>query len=135
MKNKKLLWFTFIFLGSMVFLTICAQPIHNAMLPKVRVEQPKKYNFPFIYVDENNVVHEAQQERLAVSVEMAEVGIFKLYQKEKNGTQRYYVEQVHFSPVEEHDGYLAIGDDLYEKDQIVVWSSVELQNGDEVCVR
>lgn len=134
MTKKILLIITIIFFAGMLLLTLFAEPLHNASLPKVTVSRPEQRPFPYEYTDENGEPRTGSIQKIAVPKPMLEDGIYVVYSAEKNGTKRDFVRRAPVQTGEERDGYVEIVSGIMFSDRIVTESTEELYDGCEVNV-
>lgn len=133
--KKITLGFTVLFFALMLFLTLFAESIHMASLPRVTVSRVESKLFPVERVLDDGTVMSFSQERSAVSEELLNMGIYTVYSFEKNGTKRNYVREVYIETGERtEDGYYEVVSGLSFIDRIVVESTGELYDGCEVEV-
>ena len=135
MTKKILLIFTVLFFAGMLFLTLFAEQMHNASLPKVTVSHPEQKPFPYEYTDENGEQQTGSIQKIAVPEAMPENGVYILYYAEKNGTKRSFVRKAPVQTGEEQDGYVEIVSGLMFSDRIVIESAKALYDGCEVTVK
>ncbi len=134
MTKKILLIFTAFFFAGMLFLTVFAEQMHNASLPKVTASRPEQKLFPYEYTSEDGTVSMGSIQKIAVPEAMLESGVYVLYSKEKNGTKRNFVRLAPVQAGEERDGYIEVVSGIMFSDRIVIDSSGELYDGCEVNV-
>ncbi len=132
--KKVLIFLTAFFFGGMLFLTVFAEPIHNASLPRVTVERPQKKLFPYEYTDENGNIQSGSAQRLTISKDIASGDIYVIYTREKNGTKRYFVKLVQVQTGEEKEDAAEVISGIEFSDKIVKSSTGELFDGCEVMV-
>lgn len=133
--KKITLGFTVLFFALMLFLTLFAESIHLASLPRVTVSRVESKRFPVERVLDDGTVMSFSQERSAVSEELLNMGIYTVYSYEKNGTKRNYVREVFVETGEmTEDGYYEVVSGLSFIDRIVVESTGELYDGCEVMI-
>lgn len=132
--KKILLGFTIFFFAGMFFLTLFAESIHNAALPKVISARPEQKLFPYEYTLEDGTVNTGSAEKIAVPKSMPEGGVYVIYSAEKNGTKRDFVRLTPVQTGGERDGYVEIVSGLMFSDRIVTSSTGELFDGCEVYV-
>ena len=135
MTKKILLILTVLFFAGMLFLTLFAEQMHNASLPKVTVSHPEQKLFPYEYTDENGELQTGFAQKLVVPAVMPENGVYILYYAEKNGTKRSFVRKAPVQTGEEQDGYVEIVSGLMFSDRIVIESTEALYDGCEVMVK
>ena len=135
MTKKILLILTVLFFAGMLFLTLFAEQMHNASLPKVTVSHPEQKPFHYEYTDENGKPQTGYAQKLAVPETMPKNGVYILYYAEKNGTKRSFVRKAPVQTGEEQDGYVEIVSGLMFSDRIVVESTETLYDGCEVTVK
>ena len=135
MTKKVLFILTALFFAGMLFLTLFAEQMHNASLPKVTVSHPEQKPFPYEYTDENGEQQTGYVQKLAVPEAMSESGVYILYYAEKNGTKRSFVRKAPVQMGEERDGYVEIVSGLMFSDRIVIESTETLYDGCEVTVK
>lgn len=134
MTKKILFGITVLFFTGMLFLTLFAEPLHNASLPKVTVSRPEQRPFPYEYTLEDGAVSIGSIQKIAVPKTMLESGVYVLYSAEKNGTRRDFVRLAPVQTGEERDGYVEIVSGIVFSDRIVTESTEELYDGCEVNV-
>ena len=134
MSKKILIIITALFFSAMLFLSLFAEKIHNAGLPKVTVSRPETCTFEETFTDENGKTYTFYTEKTALSKEQVEKGIYVLYSAEKNGTKRSFVRLAQVVTGTENDGYLEIVSGINYGEKIVTSSTAELYDGAEVVV-
>ena len=134
MSKKILIIITVIFFSAMLFLSLFAEKIHNANLPKVTVSRPETLTFEETFTDENGEAYTFYTEKTALSKEQVEKGIYVLYSAEKNGTKRSFVRLAQVVTGTENDGYLEIVSGINYGEKIVTSGTAELYDGAEVVV-
>lgn len=132
--KKALLILTVIFFSAMLFLTIFAEDIHNASLPKVAVSRPEQKSFPYKYTDENGNIQTGSAQKTTIPKLLSEQEVYVVYSAEKNGTVRSFVRLVTVETGEEKDGYAEVISGIGFSDRIVTESSGNLFDGCEVFV-
>ena len=118
----------------MLSLSLFAEKIHNANLPKVTVSRPETLTFEETFTDENGETYTFYTEKTALSKEQVEKGIYVLYYAEKNGTKRSFVRLVQVVTGTENNGYLEIISGINYGEKIVTSSTSELYDGAEVVI-
>lgn len=132
MSKKILITITALFFSAMLFLSLFAEKIHNAGLPKVNVSRPETLTFEETFTDENGETYTFYTEKTAISKEQIEQGVYVLCSAEKNGTKRSFVRLAHVVTGEENDGYFEIVTGINYGEKIVTSSTAELYDGAEV---
>lgn len=132
MSKKILITITALFFSSMLFLSLFAEKIHNAGLPKVTVSRPETLTFEETFTDENGETYTFYTEKTAISKEQIEQGVYVLCFAEKNGTKRSFVRLAHVVTGAEKDGYFEIVTGINYGEKIVTSSTAELYDGAEV---
>ena len=132
MSKKILIIITALFFSAMLFLSLFAEKIHNAGLPKVTVSRPETCTFEETFTDENGKTYTFYTEKTALSKEQVEKGIYVLYSAEKNGTKRSFVRLAQVVTGTENNGYLEIISGINYGEKIVTSSTSELYDGAEV---
>lgn len=132
MNKKILIIITALFFSAMLFLSLFAEKIHNANLPKVTVSRPETCTFEETFTDENGETYTFYTEKTTISKEQIEQGIYVLYSAEKNGTKRSFVRLAQVVTGTENDGYLEIVSGINYGEKIVTSSTAELYDGAEV---
>ena len=132
MSKKILITITALFFSAMLFLSLFAEKIHNAGLPKVTVSRPETLTFEEIFTDENGETYTFYTEKTAISKEQIEQGVYVLCSAEKNGTKRNFIKLVQVVTGAEKDGYLEIVSGINYGEKIVTSSTAELYDGAEV---
>lgn len=118
----------------MLFLTLFAEQMHNASLPKVTASRPEYRSFPYEYTNEKGEIQTGSIQKIAVPKTMLESRVFVVYSAEKNGTKRSFVRLAPVQTGEERDGYVEIVSGLLFSDRIVTERDKELYDGCEVNV-
>ncbi len=108
MSKKILKIITALFFTAMLFLSLFAEQLHNAALPKVTVSRPETRTFEESCTDENGETYTFYTDKTALSEEQLEKGVYILYSAEKNGTKRSFVRSAHVVTGAENEGYLEI---------------------------
>lgn len=134
MTKKILLIFTIFFFAGMLVLTLFAEQMHDASLPKVTASRPEHRSFPYEYTLEDGTVSMGSIQKIAVPKTMLESGVYILYSAEKNGTKRSFVRLAPVQTGEERDGYVEVVSGIMFSDRIVTESSGVLYDGCEVSV-
>ncbi len=134
MSKKILISTTVLFFSIMLFLSLFAEKIHNASLPKVTVSRPETYIFEETYTDENGETYTFYTEKSALSKEQLENDIYVMYSDEKNGTKRHFVRLTQVVTGIEKDGYFEIISGINYGEKIVISSTAELYDGAEVTI-
>lgn len=134
MNKKILIIITAIFFTAMLFLSLFAEKIHNAGLPKVTVSRPETQTFEETFTDENGETYTFYTEKTALPEELLEKGVYVLYSAEKNGTKRNFIKPVQVVTGAEKDGYFEIVSGINYGEKIVTGSTAELYDGAEVFV-
>lgn len=135
MTKKILLGITILFFAAMLFLTLFAEKIHTASLPKVIAARPERRPFPYEFTDENGERHTGSIEKNAVPRSMIESGVFVIYSAEKNGTKRDFVRLVdEIETGEEADGYIEVISGITFVDKIAFTADGILFNGCEITI-
>lgn len=134
MTKKILLIFTIFFFAGMLFLTVFAEQMHNASLPKVTASRPEQRMFPYEYTSEDGTVSMGSIQKIAVPKTMLESGVYVLYSAEKNGTKRSFVRLAPVQIGAERDGYVEVISGIMFSDRIVIDSTGELCDKCEVNV-
>lgn len=134
MSKKILIIITALFFAVMLFLSLFAEIIHNAGLPKVTVSHPETRTFEETFTDENGETYTFFTEKNALSREQLEKGVYVLYSAEKNGTKRSFVRLVQVVIGTEKDGYFEIVSGINYGEKIVIDSTAVLCDGAEVMV-
>lgn len=134
MSKKILIIITALFFSAMLSLSLFAEKIHNANLPKVTVSRPETLTFEETFTDENGETYTFYTEKTALSKEQVEKGIYVLYYAEKNGTKRSFVRLVQVVTGTENNGYLEIISGINYGEKIVTSSTSELYDGAEVVI-
>ena len=135
MSKRILIIITALFFLSMLFLSLFAEKIHNANLPKVTASRPETYTFEESYTDENGNVKTFYTEKSALSKEQLEKGVYVVYSAEKNGTKRSFVRLVQVVTGEEKDGYFEIVSGINYGEKIIISSTEELYDGCEINLK
>lgn len=133
--KKLLIIITAAFFAGMLFLSLFAESIHNASLPQVTVSRPEKRLFPFTYTDENGEERQGVSEKISVSAQMLQNGVYAVYSTEKNGTERRFVRLIQLETGEENDGYFEVVSGLGFSEKIVTSHTGELYDGCEVVLK
>ncbi len=134
MRKKFLIIITVIFFTTMLFLSLFAEQMHNAALPKVTVSRPETRAFEETFTDEKGETYTFYTEKTALSKEQLEKGVYVLYFAEKNGTKRSFVRLTQVVTGTENDGYFEIISGINYGEKIVTSSTTELYDGAEVVV-
>lgn len=135
MTKKILFVITILFFAAMLFLTLFAEKIHTASLPKVTAARPERRSFPYEFIDANGERHTGSIEKNAVPRSMLESGVFVIYSAEKNGTKRDFVRLVDkLQTGEEADGYIEVVSGITIVDKIAFSADGKLFNGCEVTI-
>lgn len=134
MTKKLLLAFTIFFFAGMLFLTLFAEQMHNASLPKVTAARPEQKLFPYEYTSEDGTISTGSIQKTAVPKTMLESGVYVIYSTEKNGTKRSFVRLAPVQTGAERDGYVEVVSGILFSDRIVTDSTGELCDGCEVSV-
>jgi len=134
MSKKILIIITVIFFTAMLFLSLFAEKIHNAGLPKVTVSRPETRTFEENYTDENGETYTFYTEKIALSKEQIGQGVYVLYSAEKNGTKRSFVRLTQVVTGAENNGYLEIISGINYGEKIATSSTTELYDEAEVVV-
>ena len=134
MSKKILIIITALFFSAMLFLSLFAEEIYNAGLPKVTVSRPETLTFEETFTDENGETYTFYTEKTAISKEQIEQGVYVMCSAEKNGTKRSFVRLVQVVTGTENDGYLEIISGINYGEKIVTSSTAELYDGAEVVV-
>lgn len=134
MSKKILIIITALFFSAMLFLSLFAEEIYNAGLPKVTVSRPETRTFEETFTDKNGETYTFYTEKTALSKAQLEKGIYVLYSAEKNGTKRSFVRLAQVETGTENDGYLEIISGINYGEKIVTSSTAELYDGAEVFV-
>ncbi len=134
MSKKLLIIITVIFFTAMLFLSLFAEIIHNAGLPKVTVSRPETRTFEEAFTDENGKMQTFYTEKNALSEEQLENGVYVVYYAEKNGTKRSFVRLVQVVTGTEKDGYREIVSGVNYGEKIVTASTRDLYDGAEVVL-
>ena len=132
MSKKILIIIAALFFSAMLFLTIFAEKIHNANLPRVTVSRPETYTFEEVFTDENGETYTFYTEKSALSKEQLEKGVYVVYSAEKNGTKRSFARLAQVVTGAEKDGYFEIVSGINYGEKIIVSSTKELYDGCEV---
>lgn len=119
----------------MLFLTLFAEQMHNASLPKVTASHPEQRPFSYEYTLEDGTVSSGTVQKTAVPKTMADSGVYVIYSAEKNGTKRNFVRLAAIETGEEQDGYVEVISGIMFSERIVTESSEELKDGAEVMIR
>lgn len=135
MSKKILIIITAMFFLSMLFLSLFAEKIHSAYLPKVTVSRPETYTFEETYTDENGGVYTFYAEKSSLSAKQLEEGVYVVYSAEKNGTKRSFVRCAQVVTGSEKDGHYEIVSGVNFGEKIVISAAGELYDGAEVIVR
>ena len=131
--HKKLLTaITVLFFAAMLFLTISARAIHNVSLPQVTAEKLPSVPFPFEYTDESGNEMTGTKSALAIRTELLDSDIFIMYQREKNGDMRYYVQLVEIETGTEYNGFTEVLSGIGYGDKVVISTNSELYDACEV---
>ena len=130
--KKALVIITAVFFGAMGFLSLFAREIHNSSLPRVTAARPETRPFPTEFVLEDGTVIEGTAERIAVTREQLEQGIFVLYYREKNGERRAFVRSAEVVTGQEAEGCYEIVSGIGFSDRIAVFGTEKLFDGCEV---
>ena len=103
MKSKKrvpLYFFSLLFYGSMLFLTLYAWDIRCARLPQVTAGRLEKQDFSYTRTLENGQIFEATYKFFAIPKELASHGrFFELETVQKEGLTYYYAKEI-FIPID-----------------------------------
>lgn len=132
--KKILLIFTVMFFSAMLFLTVFAEQLHNAALPRVTASRPEQKTFPYEYTDENGNAQTGSVQKTAISKALSEQGVYAIYSAEKNGTVRSFVRLADVVTGQEKDGYCEVISGIGFSDRIVTECSGDLFDGCEVFV-
>ncbi len=132
MKKLVLMIITAVFLLVMIFLTIFAESIHLAALPKVTAARPKTFMFEMSVTGADGNPMTVYSERTALTKEQLEEGVYILYKADKNGTERTFVRSATLQTGAEQDGYIEIVSGLMSTDRMVISADSELYDGCEV---
>ena len=135
MSKKILIIITALIFSAMLFLSLFAEKIHNAGLPKVTVSRPETHTFEETFTDENDEAYTFYTEKTALSKEQLEKGVYVLYSAEKNGTKRSFVRLTQIVTGAENDGYFEIVSGINYGEKIVTSSTAELYDGAEVVFK
>ena len=123
---------TVLFFAAMLFLTISARAIHNVSLPQVTAEKLPSVPFPFEYTDESGNEMTGTKSALAIRSELLASDVFILYQREKNGDMRYYVQLVEIETGTEYNGFTEVLSGIGYGDKVVISTNSELYDACEV---
>ncbi len=134
MSKKVLIYVTIFFFSAMLFLSIFAESIHNADLPKVTAERPVTRLFSESITDENGETISFSTEKIVLTREQLGHDVFVLYTAVKNGTERTLVRKIVVITGAEKDGYVEILSGLMPHEKVVVSSTAELYDGCEVTI-
>lgn len=134
MSKNILIIITVFFFSAMLLLSIFAEQIHNAGLPKVTVSRPETYTFEESGTDQNGETYTFYTEKTALSKGRLENGVYVLYSAEKNGTKRSFVRLVQVVTGAEKDGYYEIVSGINYGEKIVTYSTEMLYDGAEVVI-
>lgn len=133
--KKVLVIITVLFFGTMLFLSLFSEAIHNSLLPHVTASHAENRLFSFEYTGENGNISVGAQTKSAVPAELLENGVFVVYSAEKNGTKRTFVR---FTEVQggrvSDDGYVEVISGINFSDRFVIESNKDLFDGCEVIV-
>lgn len=132
MIKKILIAVTALFFISMLFLSVFAEKIHDANLPKVTVSRPETHMFEETFTDENGESHTVYTEKPVVSAQQLENGVYVIYSAEKNGTKRSFVRLAQIKTGMESDGCFEIVSGISGSEKIVTESTGRLYDGCEV---
>ena len=118
--HKKILTvITVLYFAAMLVLSLTAERIHNASLPRVKLIKPPKYMFHYEYELENGEKTTGSIERTAIMKEMPEFGIYTVYSTEKNGTERYYARKLDVVTGQEKDDFIEVISGIGYMDRII----------------
>ncbi|MGN1304841.1 MAG: hypothetical protein ACI4YB_07385 [Oscillospiraceae bacterium] len=134
MIKKALIVISTLFLFSMLFLSLFAEKIHNANLPKVTVSRLETHTFEEMYTDENGKTHTFYTDKVALTTEQIEKGVYVVYSAEKNGTKRSFVRLAQVVTGAEKDGYFEIVAGLSLNDRVVIKQTDYIYDGCEVII-
>lgn len=124
-----------LFYGAMLFLTLFADDIHTARLPKVTAAQPGKQSFTYTFTTEDGTAitktcsHDALPKALVDSCQ-----VFTLKTVTENGRIFYYAEPLKFTVDTSlaNPEYYAISTDSVLGSTVILSGYEELSAGDEV---
>ena len=127
--------FSLLFYGAMLFLTIFANDVHNARLPKVTAAQPEKQKFTYTLTTENGETTTKTRSCDALPKEMVDSGkVFSLKTVTENGRIFYYAEPLKFTIdiTLNHPDYYAISTGSVFGSTVILTGYETLSSGDEV---
>lgn len=124
-----------LFYGAMLLLTVFADDIHNARLPKVTAAQPEKQKFSYTLTTEDGETITKTRSCNALPKEMVDSGkVFTLKTVTENGKTFYYAEPLKFivDTTLSHPDYYAISTGSIFGSTIILTGYEALSAGMEV---
>ncbi len=134
MNKKVIIFVTRLFFSAMLFLTFFAEDIHNSFLPKVTAGRPETKLFDESIINENGETVTFSTDKIALTKEQLEQGVFVIYTAVKNGTERTFVRETPVITGHEKEGYYEILSGLMQHERIVITSTDEIYDGCEVIL-
>lgn len=133
MQGKKwLMVVTSLFFAAMLFLTCFSRIIHEAGLPHVEVQVLKLKKF---LVEDEYTKNIVTKKCYAANDELVNrEEYYVVIANEKNGEERTVLKRVYLTFGEKSDGYYPILEGEYEGEEMVIHSSMPLEDGKEVVV-
>lgn len=124
-----------LFYGAMLLLTVFADDIHNARLPKVTAAQPEKQKFTYTVTTGDGETITKTRSCDALPKEMVDSGkVFTLRSETENGVIFYYAEPLKFTvdTTLNHPDYYAISTGSVFGTTVILTGYEALSAGEEV---